>query len=372
MAHIIDTRQNGGDLVVLGDAIVVPTSTSTETGLAGGLRRNPVNGAIEAYVGVGTGAYAWRSITSGIGGGGVLRLVAGTGMTGGTITGVGTIALANTTVTPGTYTVSTIVVDAQGRITTASSGTASGVVGVTNVATGIGLTGGPITAAGTISLANTAVTPGTYTVSTIVVDAQGRITSASSGSAGAGGGTVTNVATGTGLTGGPITGAGTIALANTAVSAGTYPLHSIVVDQQGRITNATAIEPTSDNRHYARRNAAWAPIPYDLFVAVSDETTDITVGVAKLTFRVKRAITLERVSAELSVASSSGAVAVDVNRAGSTILTATLSLAASSFYTDTTSFVSASLAVGDVITIDIDTAGTGAKGLKVALLGWLV
>lgn len=57
---------------------------------------------------------------------------------------------------------------------------------VTNVATGAGLTGGPITSTGTIALAATAVTPGTYgddpaqTVG-FTVDAYGRITAASEG-----------------------------------------------------------------------------------------------------------------------------------------------------------------------------------------------
>ena len=111
----------------------------------------------------------------------------------------------------------------------------------------------------------------------------------------------------------------------------------------------------------------------NIIVALGDETTDITTGTAKVTLRMPYAFTLTDVRASLTTASSSGTPTVDINEGGVSILSTKLTIDATE-KTSTTAATPAvisdtGLANDAEITFDIDVAGTGAKGLKVYLIG---
>lgn len=112
---------------------------------------------------------------------------------------------------------------------------------------------------------------------------------------------------------------------------------------------------------------------FQMGVAVSDETSVITTGTAKVTFRMPSAVTLTNVRANVSTASSSGVVTVGINQNGATVLSTDITIDANeetSVTADIPPVISTSALTDDAeITIDIDTAGTGAIGLKVWLIG---
>jgi hypothetical protein len=118
--------------------------------------------------------------------------------------------------------------------------------GVTSVATGTGLTGGPITSTGTIDIADTGVVAGAYTNANITINAQGQITLAANG---APGGVTTFSAGTTGFTPntattGAVTLSGTLNVANGGTGATT--LTGYLVGNGTSAVTATATIPTTD------------------------------------------------------------------------------------------------------------------------------
>jgi hypothetical protein len=105
--------------------------------------------------------------------------------------------------------------------------------------------------------------------------------------------------------------------------------------------------------------------------AIGDETTAITTGTAKVTWRAPHAMTVKDLRASLTTVSSSGIPTVDINEGGTTIISTKLTIDASEKTSTTAAaaFVLSDSAIADdaEITFDIDVAGTGATGLKVKI-----
>ena len=112
-------------------------------------------------------------------------------------------------------------------------------------------------------------------------------------------------------------------------------------------------------------------------MAISDETTALITGTAKLTFRAPFSLNVSIVKASLSVVSSSGNPTFNIKKNGATIFSTNISIDAG----EKTSVTAAvpyvllanptAIAEDDEITIDIVTAGTGAAGAKIYLIGVL-
>ena len=116
-------------------------------------------------------------------------------------------------------------------------------------------------------------------------------------------------------------------------------------------------------------------LPVEIQLAASDETTALTTGTAKVTFRMPHAMTLTSVRASLTTAQASGSIfTVDINEGGASILSTKLTIdnTEKTSTTAATPAVISDTALADdaEITIDIDQIGDGiAKGLKITLIG---
>lgn len=112
-----------------------------------------------------------------------------------------------------------------------------------------------------------------------------------------------------------------------------------------------------------------------IIVACGDETTAITAGTAKVSFRMPYAFTVTAVRASLVTAQTSGSIfTADINEGGATILSTKLTIDNGELTSTTaaTAPVISDTALADdaLITVDVDQIGNGtAKGLKIALIG---
>lgn len=160
------------------------------------------------------------------GGGGVVNSVTGPGAvkasptTGDVVVDLQNLAGGNPgDLVPGTYSLASVTVDEYGRVTSAANGAVSGGVDSLDSLEGA-LT---LVAGNDITITN---------------NGSDEITIASTAG---GGGSVTSITAGTGLDGGTITTTGTIDLANSGVTQGSYTTPSITVNAQGQITAASNI-----------------------------------------------------------------------------------------------------------------------------------
>jgi hypothetical protein len=156
-------------------AILIPVGTTGErtAGVVGKMRYNTTDGAYEGYSGG-----AWRQFSLS---GGVTLVDTGTGLTGGPITGTGTISIANTAVTAGSYgsgtQVGTFTVNAQGQLTAASNttitpagiGAVASVSGTANEITATGTTTVVLSLPTALTFTGKTVTGGTFNATAVTV-----------------------------------------------------------------------------------------------------------------------------------------------------------------------------------------------------------
>jgi len=191
-------------------------------------------------------AGSWLAISNSGSSGTVTNVDTGIGLTGGPITGAGKIELADTAVVAGEYIAANITVDAQGRIVSATSGDIGIVDSVVGTEGQINVNSDDPTHP-VVSLADTAVVAGEYIAANITVDAQGRIVSATSGDIGIVDsvvGTEGQINVNSDDPTHPV-----VSLADTGVTAGSYNMSNITVDATGRVSAVSSSTPATTTEY---------------------------------------------------------------------------------------------------------------------------
>ena len=109
-----------------------------------------------------------------------------------------------------------------------------------------------------------------------------------------------------------------------------------------------------------------------MIISVSADNTDLATGAGQASFRAPFPMSLPRVPRASLTTAGTGASTVDIHVAGTTIMNTNKLTFDANESTTTTAATAAALTTTTIaddalITIDVDTAGAGARGLKVTL-----
>lgn len=163
---------------------------------------------------------------------------------------------------------------------------------------------------------------------------------------------------------------GNIQVSNTTVATG-------ILFPDGTFQKTAAIggggisDAPVDGNQYNRKDASWVRQEDCFLIAVTDETTNISVGNSQITFHMPYSITTTGIIAGLTTTSSSGSVVSDIKVNGASMFTVPNrpTIVAGNTTVETTSIANVNIAKLSTVTVDIVSAGTNAKGLKIYFNG---